>query len=407
MDTLSTIHVGNGALLENTIKLCRQVYGECEFHIITMDRETNKLKYDADRLYAPMFGNFWFGLNRAGKLWWAGKNSFFMLLHILNENSFRIPSGKLTFTPEQNEAIQAIEQSDVCVSCGGEIVGDTFWQALPFWLFTYWMATKKGKPLILFPQSIGPLKKWWTRTLVKKALKNATLMVGRDKPSYETLLSLGFDPKRVMFVPDVAIQQATGAGDIHAYFPDQSKKVVGITISNPPWNEMGKKIDFIESIGSEIEKLDPNKYKILLMPSNYVRNGISTDYALCHRLKERLAKSFEAGILQNRPYFPDEYTALLSQLEFFISTRMHVAIMATSVATPTITINTQHKIRGYMQNIGMEHFCVEYDSIHNISSLTQEIFDSSAEIVERLKEANGRLIQEHEVFVTRLQECVH
>ena len=61
MDTLSTIHVGNGALLENTIKLCRDAYGECEFHIMTMDKETNKLKYDSNKLYDPIFGKFWIG----------------------------------------------------------------------------------------------------------------------------------------------------------------------------------------------------------------------------------------------------------------------------------------------------------------------------------------------------------
>jgi hypothetical protein len=55
MDTLSTIHVGNGALLENTIKLSQEAFGKCEFDIITMDKETNRLKFDEKTLYDPMF----------------------------------------------------------------------------------------------------------------------------------------------------------------------------------------------------------------------------------------------------------------------------------------------------------------------------------------------------------------
>jgi len=266
MDTLSTIHVGNGALLENTMKLCRDAYGECEFDIITMDKETNKLKYDEKNLYDSMFGKFWTGLGKFGKIYWAIKNSLFMLLHVFSEYTFKIDSKKLTFTKEQEKAIEAIENSEICVSCGGEIIGDTFYQAIAFWLFTYWLAIKKGKKFILFPQSVGPLKKSWTRWLVFNALKDGHLYVGRDNPSYETLISLGFDKDKIMFVPDVAIQQEIGIANIQSYFKTEEKKVVGITISNPPHSEMGKKVDFIKEVGSEIEKLDPKEYKIFLPP---------------------------------------------------------------------------------------------------------------------------------------------
>jgi len=404
MDTLSTIHVGNGALLENTIKLSKYAWCDCKFDIITMDKETNKLRFNEQNLYDPMFGKFWCGLGRFGKIWWAAKNTFFMFLHIVNENTLKINSQKLIFTEEQRKAIEVIEKNNICISCGGEIIGDTFYQALAFWLFTYWLAIKKGKKFILFPQSVGPLKKWWTRKLVYHALKNAHLYVGRDKPSYKTLLSLGFDKDKVMFVPDVAIQQDIGSADIHKYFKDRTKEIVGVTISNPPHSEMGKQVDFVQEIGSQVEKLDFNEYKILIMPSNYKLHEVSADYALCLKLKERLSDKFETAILENRPYFPDEYTALLSQLEFFVSTRMHVAILATSVSTPTIAINTQHKIMGYMTNIGMEHFCIEYENLDTIFDLSQEVASSRDQVIEDLKSANTKLKKEHEIFVLRLKE---
>lgn len=404
MDAFSTIHVGNGALLENTIKLCEEAWGTCEFYIITMDKETNKQKYNEACLYYPMFGGFWFGRERVGKLIWAARQGAFMLLHILNENTFKISSRKLTFSNNQKNAMKAIEKADVCISSSGEMISDTFYQMLPFWLFTYWLAIKKEKPFILFPQSVGPLKMGWTRTLVKMALKNAAFLVGRDKPSHEALLSLGFERDKVMFSPDVAIQQEIGEADIHAYFADRSKKVVGITISSPPRREMGEPVDFIIEIGKQIEKFEPEKYKILIMPSNYLRDGISADYLLCQQLKERLEARFETAILHNRPYFPEEYSALLSQLEFLISTRMHVAILATSIGTPTIAVNTQHKIRAYMTNINMDQFCVEYSDISCIGSLIQEIENERQSLVERLRFANEDLKKEHQFFVNRLRQ---
>ncbi|PPI81932.1 polysaccharide pyruvyl transferase family protein [Marinobacter flavimaris] len=404
MDMFSTIHVGNGALLENTIKLCKAAWGDCRFDIITLDKKTNSLKYSADRLHSPMFGKFWFGQSGLGKSLWATRQALFMLLQILNELTFRVPSEKLTFSKEQKDAVQAINDSDICVSSSGEMISDTFYQMLPFWLFTYWLASKKGKKLIVFPQTIGPLKMGWTRALVKLALKDATIIAGRDEESYNTLLSLGLSREVVMFVPDVAIQQEIGDADINRYLPNREKKVIGITISNPPKREKGTPLDFVEEVGKQVEKLDPKQYQILIMPSNYQVDGISKDYSLCMSLQERLRTQFDTSILENRAYFPDEYTSLLSQLELFISTRMHVAILATSIGTPTIAINTQHKIRGYMQNIKAEHFCVEYSEMDRIAQLAGEILQNPKEVSEHLKGQNELLRRKHKPFVERLTE---
>ena len=406
MDMFSTIHVGNGALLENTIKLCEQAWGECDIHIITMDQETNKLRFEPQKLHDPMFGGFWFGRKTLGKIAWAAKQSAFMLLHIVNELTFKVPPGKLAFTNAQRDSIKAIEQADICVSSSGEMISDTFYQMLPFWLFTYWLATKKGKTLVLFPQSVGPLKMKWTRALVKWAIKDAFVLAGRDKLSCETLLSLGFAREKVMFVPDVAIRQDIGKADVHAYFTDRYKKVIGVTISSPPHREMGKPVNFVTEMCAQIKMLDPNQYKVLVMPSNYMLNGISADYVLCLALKECMEDQFEANILQNRSYFPDEYAALLSQLEFFISTRMHVSILATSIGTPTIAINTQHKIRAYMENIGMEYFCVDYSEMSRITTLTQEITSQRSKISEKLKTANKMLRQKHTPFIEKLKQII-
>ncbi len=402
MDTFSTIHVGNGALLENTIKICKTAFPSSTIDIMSLDVETNKAKYS--NLHEIMFGKFCVDRGKFHKLLCILKQTMFMLLQIINEYTLKIPSEKLTFDDDQKNAILLIQESDICISLGGEMIGDTFYRTLPFWLFNFWLTIKKGKTFILFPQSVGPLKKKWTRALVHLALKDAALLVGRDKPSYETLLSLGFNQDKVMFMPDVAIQQEIGVADVNSYFSDQSKKVIGVTISKPPYREMGKEADFVLEVGLGLEMLDPAIYKILIMPSNYVRNGISSDYQLCLQLKERLAPKFETVILENRPYFPGEYTALLSQLEFFISTRMHVAILATTVATPTIAINTQHKIQGYMQNIGMEHFCVEYEGLDQIYKLAKEIEAERSIILDKLKQANAKQKSEHEHFIQKLRE---
>ena len=46
MDAYSTIHVGNGALIENTIKLLRWINPNADIRILSLDVETCSLKYD-------------------------------------------------------------------------------------------------------------------------------------------------------------------------------------------------------------------------------------------------------------------------------------------------------------------------------------------------------------------------
>lgn len=404
MDAFSTLHVGNGALLENTILLCKKAYGEdCSISIISTDTETCNLKYD--NLYEHIFFyKFEKGKSRFYKFKWLSKQIFFMLMHSINLKTFNVPLHKLPATKVQRDTLKAIEDSDVCISLFGEGIKNSTSKSLPFWLFTFWLAIQKGKDFIVFPQSIGPLTKNWAKKLVHYVLKDAKLLVGRDKPSYEFLQQLSFDKNKIMYVPDVAIQQQKGNANIYDYFDNKTKKLIGITISDAPADEVGEKVDFIKEISPQIELLDKEKYQILIMPSNYIKNGVSEDYQLCLELKNRLSETFEVNILENRPYFPDEYSALLSELEFFITTRMHVMILATTMHIPTIAIYTQHKLMGYMQNINMEHYCIKYEKLNTIYDLSQEIVQNRDEMVKKLKSENEKLKKEHELFVDRLKE---
>ena len=403
MDAFSTIHVGNGALLENTILLCKKTYGEdCHISIISTDVETNNLKYK--NLYHYLFSDYQRGKSKLYKMTWFLKNFLFMFLHIINVYTVNLSPSKLTLNQKRKDTLKVIEEADVCISLFGEGIKNSTSKSLPFFLFTFWLSIKKGADFILFPQSVGPLTKNWANKLVYYSLKDAKFFAGRDMNSYKKLLELGFNTERVMYVPDVAIQQQKGKADIYDYFADKNKKIIGITISNAPKDEVGKEIDFIKEISPQIEKLDSTTYQILIMPSNYIKNGISEDYALCLKLKESLKDKFEVSILENRPYFPDEYSALLTQLELFITTRMHVMILATTMFTPTIAIYTQHKIMGYMQNINMEKFCLDYDHLDEIYNKAMELIENREDIIKQLEEENKKLRKIHQLFISKLKE---
>ncbi|MDN5290605.1 MAG: hypothetical protein PWQ06_844 [Anaerophaga sp.] len=369
LDAFSSIHVGNGVLIDNSIKLIKEINPDAKVNLLSMDPETNRVKYpDVDY---PMFGIFWRNKGFLQKLTWIVSNFIFVFLQIVNQYTLRISPKKLSFSSYQKRAFDKIEKADVCVSIIGEAINDNFYQALYFWLFNYWITIRMGKRFVLFPQSIGPLENSFNKFIVYRTLKNASLLIARDQNSFNKLVELGFEESQIAYSVDVGLLQEIEPSSqylINDYFEsNDSKKVIGLTLSKFPGEIEGPQ-NYLDIIIQEIRKeVDPTGYKILLMPSNYVKNGESADYQVCFHAYTQLKQTHEVSILPNRTFFPNEYTTLLSQLHFFISTRMHVTILACSQAIPTIAISSQFKIKGFMENIGQGNFIVELDNLLKLS----------------------------------------
>ncbi|MGQ1892001.1 polysaccharide pyruvyl transferase family protein [Thermophagus sp. OGC60D27] len=387
LDSLSSIHIGNGVLIDNSIKLIKEINPNVTVNLLSMDPETNRIKYK--NVDYPMFGVFWRNKSFFQKIVWIVSNIVFVFLQILNQYTFKISPQKLSFNSYQKRAFDKIKKADVCVSIIGEAINDNFYQALYFWLFNYWITIRMGKRFVLFPQSIGPLDNFFNKFLVFHALKDASLLIARDQNSYKKLFEIGFKKSQIAYSVDVGLLQEVGDTSkysVNDYFEKKdSKKVIGLTLSKFPGEIEGPQ-NYLDIILQVVRKeVDPSKYKILILPSNYIKNGVSSDYEICYQAYLKLRQVYEVSILANRLFFPKEYTTLLSQLYFFISTRMHVTIMACSQAIPTIAISSQFKIAGFMENIGQERFVVELERLNELSVKIKNVLQDRDRISSSIK----------------------
>jgi polysaccharide pyruvyl transferase WcaK-like protein len=121
---------------------------------------------------------------------WVFTELLFMITQTINIYTFKICPYKLAFGHKKT-ALYDFTNSEVCISISGELINDSFRKVLPFYLFMYWLAWKLGNKVIIFPQSIGPLNRKWTRTLTKYVLEKCIIASDRDKVSHEELTSLG------------------------------------------------------------------------------------------------------------------------------------------------------------------------------------------------------------------------
>src|SRR5690606_800785 len=135
---------------------------------------------------------------------------------------------------------------------------------------------------------------------------------------------------------------------------------IGVTVS--AWIEEGiGSVDYLRIIAASMRTIaNGRRIGIVLMPANMpIRSNESSDYDASLQLLEELRSCCPVEILAKEVVSAQLFKALAKQMDVFISTRMHAAILATMAGTPTITINTQRKLRGYMAVIQQSRYSLD------------------------------------------------
>ncbi|MGJ7562526.1 polysaccharide pyruvyl transferase family protein [Variovorax sp. GB1R11] len=387
IDAFSTLHVGNGALIENTYNLVRENGGE-SINILSIDPQTNIGHFP--NVYEDIFKKYNGGAFQ--KLSFALSLGWFFCVELINTIAFRSKL-RLPWGEGKRKLLDLIDESDVCISLSGETINDHYFPHMYQRVLIYWLAILKKKDFIIFPQSIGPIFRPISRYLLRLTLGNSRFIIARDKQSLEvaTLLWEG-KPAKIFFCPDVAVMQ--DSNQIQSELKKASKKLLGVTVSDAPKAEMGITGDYLQELYRAIGLTFPaEEYEILMMPSNYSHSGVSKDYQACQIAMEIFIENgYSARILENRLHYPQEFQGIQKSLFAFISTRMHVGILATSAGIPTFMINTQHKILSYMENIEMQSYVSGIDEPENVLiEKLEKIRDLNEQIRLKLIAANQKM----------------
>lgn len=399
-DAYTPAHIGNGVLLSSSISVIRRSFPDAVIRFLSLEMTTpthlTSLPYDAFPFRFPVSVSF------SRKVLWLMKEIPFMMMHILNRCTFRFKPSTLCIKGCKKDAFMQIEEADIVVSITGEAINDLTRTTLPFFLFTYWLAISLGKKMVVFPQSIGPLSRAWTRGMTAFVLKRCALVFGRDQYAIAELNGLGIPQSIAKFSPDVGVIQPYVSLDVATRILESqnirpsNKRFIGITVSRIKEEGIAG-INHIEIMLKSIKQtLSPIDTHLLILPANIPVNDHDLgDLPECEAFAAALSE-FHPDILTPRIYRPEEYKGILGLLELFITSRMHVAILSTMAGTPTITLNTQRKLHGYMSNIGQERYSLNLDNL-SVESLGAAINSAISErevIQESLKCSAAKMERE-------------
>ncbi len=409
LDAYSAAHMGNTALLDSSMDNLKAAVPEAQFAALAKAPESYAAFTDC-ACYTDLFPGLFAPERRRG--WrlipWLAVNGLWAMANIVNLGVLRrvgvsISPLAYTFNPARRRAVQALLDAGMVITISGEMLNEVFRKLLPFILCTYWIAQRLGKPMIVFPQSIGPFTIPWLTRLTSAVLRGCDLVMARDEPSFAEARRLGVPAERLHFVPDVAIRQpmasparaaallAEAGVDVHA------RPLIGLTVS-----------DFLDSSASAGERpyLDAlarlceylageRGVQLVFLTANRALYGEEQDDApVAERLYNILSEEARVRVVRTqRLYSAREFKAMAAHLDVFITTRMHAGIMATMAGAPTIALGTQRKLEGYMALIGQAEYAVPVKeaTYERLRALVEQALSDGPSIRTRLAAARSEL----------------
>jgi colanic acid/amylovoran biosynthesis protein len=308
---------------------------------------------------------------------------------------------------DRRRLLDVMQNCDLVLACGGgylysyrsTIPGTTFWQSI----VQAHVAVSLNKPLVLLPQSFGPLTSKLARKGVQYLLEreNVLKIFARENVSASMLLSLLKRPyaNKVSLCPDMAFYLAEvvdrfGSG---CKLPNASQPILGVNVREWDFPEFGdrriqllKRENYLNALTLAASFfIQHYRGMVVIVPQAHGLHQNENDRAICLELYERARKftrdDHKIQLFEFRAGSVMSLCEMLSRVSIWIGTRLHSCILALLVAVPVISIQYQYKSQGIMDMLGLAHFNVHINtaSHEHLIALIEEIMRDRQEIQEK------------------------
>ena len=361
--TLDSDNRGIGALAIGALTILRHRFPGCDIRLVDYGHEatTGHVTLGGEALDIPLVN-----LRFSWKPW-------------LPNNIVRLLLGAALLRwvgPERRERILAgnpwldqLARADVAVAVSG---GDSFSDIYGMGRFFYmvlpqWLVLLLRRPLVLLPQTIGPLRSRLARWIASPIVKRSQLSYCREVGGVgEAVSALGLDAQlnQVVFGYDMGflLEPRRPAG-LELSAPDrhtESRPLVGLNVSGllniggyGGNNGFALQCDYPELIERLLALLiDQRGANVLLVPHVFGEAAESDTIAI-DALYDKWQSRYGAHLLRvTAPLDQAEIKYVIGQCDLFVGSRMHACIAALSQAVPAVGIAYSQKFAGVLSSVG-------------------------------------------------------
>jgi len=201
------------------------------------------------------------------------------------------------------------------------------------------------KRIIIAPHSFGPFENYLGTKLAKYILSRTNLIMCREELSAQALENIGVDPNIMITLGDMGfcLESASRkrAIEILAENGINSKKGILLGMTVRQWMPFyrDRYSSYIKVLAELIDFLNSSyNVQTILMPQVVGPDRIENDLIAMDDLFIQIENKNAVKLIKHN-YQPEELKSVYGLMDFFIGTRMHSVIFATSKGVPSIAIS--------------------------------------------------------------------
>ncbi|WP_258360812.1 polysaccharide pyruvyl transferase CsaB [Moorella sulfitireducens (nom. illeg.)] len=234
----------------------------------------------------------------------------------------------------------ALRRADLVISGGGSLFQDvTGWNSLLYYLGVVVLARLLRKPVFVYAQGLGPLKRPFSRWLAGRILNNVQLISLRDSESRQLLEELGVRRPPVYVTADPVLGLEPENLDLR---PGQEKwqelglaaPVVGISVRSWPgagkcWPALARAADDLVAAG----------WRVLFLPFHF-----PADVDACRQVSRLM---HQPAVVLRENLDLATIMGLMGRMQFLIGMRLHALILAAVMGVPFLALPYDPKVLAF------------------------------------------------------------
>lgn len=240
--------------------------------------------------------------------------------------------------------------------------------------------------------SIEPITNRFVKKVTEKILKKVDFIYAREVITFEYLKE--FLPNdKFELIPDMAfmLEDVKIKLDYVNNWKKEYHNIYGITVRKWEFPEESNGMELFENYKKELAKFIEYKSEkdnslFVFVPQVIVEYGNDANVAkeIRNLLQDKYKKHF---VILEDDIHPNEVKQLIWNFDFFIGTRMHSNIFATSMGVPTIAIAYEKKTNGIMHTVKLDDYVLEMKSItfEDLKKISDLQIKNESEIRKNLK----------------------
>lgn len=274
----------------------------------------------------------------------------------------------LTQCNKKRQLMEAYFEADMVVGCGGQVLSTKRRLAVSFYwivfstLYGYWA----GKPVYMYPQTIGPVVHWHHKTVINYLIKRVRLVMARDN-TYKTVLSPTMQAKTIL-LPDAAFGlhpktshegwTLLASSNVQ---PNPSKPTVGMTVMN--WVDQDASFSQAQQDRYDEAIVQLLRHIVHDLGGRVFMFGQVTgpteredDRLIAKKLMAKAGLEFPDVVLFEKLTTIESLLTAYATLDMMVGTRMHSTIMSLVSRIPVCAISYLNKAKSTFELVGLSAY---------------------------------------------------